>query len=61
MSAISQRVRVFSWFSWSHWGMFREPLMTCSEIMTWSMHDVDDEDIEYLPSSAHAPHVSQPE
>lgn len=51
MSAISNRVRVYAWFSWSSWGMFREPLMTCPEIMTWGMRDVDDEDIEPLPPS----------
>lgn len=46
--SILDRVRVFHWFSWSHWGQFREPLLICPEFLTWGMHDVDDEDIEYL-------------
>jgi len=52
MSPISNRVRVFEWFSYSHWGLFRLPLLTCPEIMTWGMHDVDDEDIEDIESEA---------
>lgn len=54
MSSLTERVRVYHWFSWSQWGMFREPLLICPEFMTWGMRDLDDEDIEYLaPSPAH--------
>jgi len=43
-----ERVRVYSWFSWSCWGMFREPLFTCPAWFAMGMTDLDDEDVEFL-------------
>lgn len=43
-----ERVRVYSWFSWSCWGMFREPLLTCPAWFAMGMTDLDDEDVEWL-------------
>jgi hypothetical protein len=50
--SIHDRVRIFEWFSWSHWGMFREPLLTCPAWFAMGMTDVDDDDAEYLPDSS---------
>ena len=47
--SIHERVRIYEWFSWSHWGMFREPLLTCPAWFAMGMTDVDDDDCEYLP------------
>lgn len=44
--------RVFAWFSYSHWGMVRLPLMIVPEWFAIGMHDVDDEDFEEVPNEA---------
>jgi hypothetical protein len=46
--SIFDRVRVYEWFSWSHWGMFREPLLTCPAWFAMGMTDLDDDDAEFL-------------
>lgn len=44
---MSERWRVFDWFSYSHWGMFRLPLFNAPDwFVLGSCQDVDDEDIE---------------
>jgi hypothetical protein len=40
------KVRIYEWFSWSHWGMYREPLFTCPDWFAAGLFDVDDEDVE---------------
>lgn len=40
--------RVYEWFSWSHWGLFREPLFCAPDWFVAGISDLDDEDIEVV-------------
>lgn len=41
---MTERVRIFDWFSYSHWGAFRLALFTCPE---WFPVHIDDDLIEW--------------
>lgn len=43
-----EKWRVYEWFSFSHWGLFRLPLLTAPDWYVRGMHDIDDEDIEVV-------------
>lgn len=40
---MTERVRIFDWFSYSHWGAFRLPFFTCPD---WFPVHIDDDLIE---------------
>lgn len=42
---MTERWRVFDWFSYSCWGMFRLPLLSAPDWFVTGL-DIDDEDIE---------------
>lgn len=47
---MTERVRVFDWFSYSHWGSFRLALFTCPY---WFPVHVDDDLIEDAQNRDH--------
>jgi hypothetical protein len=47
VTAMQDRSRVWEYFSWSHWGLFIEPLFTAPDWFVMGL-DLDDEQIEEL-------------
>lgn len=42
---MTERLRVFDVFSYSHWGMFRLPLFTAPDWFVWGVVDIEDDDM----------------
>lgn len=49
-----KKLRIFDWFSFSHWGMFRLALATAPDWYVYGL-GLDDELIEDAPSTDHEP------
>jgi hypothetical protein len=48
--------RVYDWFSYSHWGMFRLPLFRAPGwFVSGACWDTDDEDIEFVGDDPSTP------
>jgi|SRR5882672_86450 len=41
-----QYVRIFHWFSYSHWGLYRQSVIVMPDWYADALHDIDEQDME---------------